>query len=1069
TAYLNKVKEQQEIDFDALWRKRLLHLSGGISLLELSRFRQFMDGFGDVAEGHYLGGSVKTISKESNNTVELINVADEVNAGLNLVTFFGHSAPSVIDIDIGFVTDPVLGYANKGRYPMFLINGCNAGQFFNEDILFGEDWILARDLGALGFIAHTSFGFSEKLRDYTDTFYETAYGDSTFIHKPVGDIQKETVRRFMDGKVESPVNITQAQQMLLLGDPVVPLFGADKPDFEINENNVFASSFTSEPVSAASDSFALRVIVRNFGRTVKDSIRLSAVRTLNDNTLISYDSLYPATRFSDTLTLIIDNRIENNFGNNQFLIAIDADDAVAELNEANNTVGFSLFIPLFGTKNLKPLNYAIVSDHNIELLAQATDILSDTREFLFEIDTLKTFNSGFKQSTSISSKVLAGWRPQLLPDIPENDSTVYYWRTKFAQVAPGESDEWVTSSFIFINNGPEGWSQSKFRQYDENTLAGLSRNEFNKTLEFEATSLDLFIQTFGSENEATIEDISVKLDGTEYNIANQKRCRDNTINAIAFDKNTVVPYAAIPFIFQDPRTCGRTPQVINSYRRSEMESGNDDLFDYIDAVEEGDSVVLFSIGNPQYSIWSSALKSKLEEIGASAANLSALQDGEPFILLGRKGASPGTAQEFTATATPENEQSLSISETITGIFAAGKMLSTIIGPASLWTSLYTNVNISEMPQTDEVTFDVIGIDREGNEIELLANQSAGAVDLSVIDAALFPMLRLRFETTDAVNLTAAQLDQWLVAYEGVPEGVLLPTSSFKTEEKRQEGEQFTADLIFTNISDKNFPDSLLVDYSIFNNDQRTAENLNKNIFAPGPGDSTQFSLNINTVGKAGTSDFNVFVNPRETLEQFYDNNVIDIDNYLQVIPDVINPVLDVVFDGVRILDGDIVSPSPLISIALKEENQLLNKTDTVGVNIFLKRLCEDCSFERIAFSSPNVQWFPATEEEDFRIEFKPDPLEDDIYMLRVEAEDASGNKSGTEPYLVNFEVINESTITNFYPYPNPFSTSTRFIFTLTGTEIPDEIKIQIMTVSGRIVREITQDELGPVHIGNNIS
>jgi flagellar hook assembly protein FlgD len=35
--------------------------------------------------------------------------------------------------------------------------------------------------------------------------------------------------------------------------------------------------------------------------------------------------------------------------------------------------------------------------------------------------------------------------------------------------------------------------------------------------------------------------------------------------------------------------------------------------------------------------------------------------------------------------------------------------------------------------------------------------------------------------------------------------------------------------------------------------------------------------------------------------------------------------------------------------------------------------------------------------------------------------------------------------------------------------VPDEIKIQIMTVSGRVVREITQDEIGPVRIGNNLT
>ena len=35
--------------------------------------------------------------------------------------------------------------------------------------------------------------------------------------------------------------------------------------------------------------------------------------------------------------------------------------------------------------------------------------------------------------------------------------------------------------------------------------------------------------------------------------------------------------------------------------------------------------------------------------------------------------------------------------------------------------------------------------------------------------------------------------------------------------------------------------------------------------------------------------------------------------------------------------------------------------------------------------------------------------------------------------------------------------------------MPDRIKIQIMTVTGRVVREITQDEIGPLRIGNNIT
>jgi flagellar hook assembly protein FlgD len=41
------------------------------------------------------------------------------------------------------------------------------------------------------------------------------------------------------------------------------------------------------------------------------------------------------------------------------------------------------------------------------------------------------------------------------------------------------------------------------------------------------------------------------------------------------------------------------------------------------------------------------------------------------------------------------------------------------------------------------------------------------------------------------------------------------------------------------------------------------------------------------------------------------------------------------------------------------------------------------------------------------------------------------------------------------------------VYTLTGTEAPDDFVIQIMTVSGRVVRELTQLELGPLQIGTH--
>jgi flagellar hook assembly protein FlgD len=94
---------------------------------------------------------------------------------------------------------------------------------------------------------------------------------------------------------------------------------------------------------------------------------------------------------------------------------------------------------------------------------------------------------------------------------------------------------------------------------------------------------------------------------------------------------------------------------------------------------------------------------------------------------------------------------------------------------------------------------------------------------------------------------------------------------------------------------------------------------------------------------------------------------------------------------------------------------------------------------------------------------------DGIYTLQVSANDISFNESGDEDYEVRFEVIGRPTISSVLNYPNPFTTATHFVFTVTGDSPPDQMKIQIYTVSGRVVRTIDLSELGPLHVGRNIT
>jgi len=1062
-AYLNKIKEFEASGSSQLWRKRGLHLSGGIQPNELITFRQFMDGFKVAAENIYWGGEVTTIGKRDPSPVELISISEQINNGLNLVTFFGHSSPGTIDLDIGYVSNPILGYDNPGKYPIFLINGCNAGNFFSDGISFGEDWMLAPNKGARNFIAHSSFGLVSTLKSYNDLFYSIAFNDSTFLKKGVGEVQQEVARQYLVNFGNSITAVTQIQQMVLLGDPAVKVFGTATPDYETNDLELSLVSFDEKPITALSDSFAIQIRIKNFGAARTGTLPVRVVRTLFDNTKISYDSSFEAVRFHDTLIFKIRNSIAGSFGNNSFEVTIDPLNKIKELNESNNIGKLSAFIPLNGTQNLFPTPYGIVPTSSINLLFQATDPLSEERTFQVEIDTSASFNSTYLKKQIVTGKILGSHTLDMLPQ----DSVVYYWRTKLDQPKENESKEWATSSFVFISGSSEGWAQTKFPQQLKNNLEGLVADPITNKLRFTETSATIALKTFGSANPALATDVSVKINGDEYNLSTQGQpCRNNTINILAFDKKTLVPYAGLPFTFQDPRTCGREPQVINSFTISEIETGmNDDIIAMIDDIKLSDSVVIFSIGDPGIALWSSTVKSKLNELGILEAQMNSLQAGEPFIIFGRKGAPVGTAKLFKTSDSPANEQEIQVAENITGRFTSGAMNSVLIGPSSKWKSLITQVKSVEAGE--QYSFSLTGLSLDGKE-NVLQSSFTGNLDLSSIDAITYPYLRLQLATSDEVNLSPVQLKRWIVLYDPVAEGILIYKGP-KSQLEVQEGEAWKGDYKFVNISNKVFTDSLHVDFTIFSSTQLNKESKLLQIKAPLPGDSTLFSFTTTTKGKAGLNDISVFVNPKVLREQYYENNIVSLPAYLNVIPDQISPVLTVKIDDRLVANGDFVASNPFILISVKDENRFLIKSDTAGMKVFLQHPCSlnECPTERIFLSRNDVKWFPATANSDFKVEFRPTLLSEGEYVLTVEAEDVSGNKSGDEPYKITFQVENETNLVFQSVFPNPSSSFFNFNLVFTGNVLPDEFMLIINSVDGTVQQRFDIADVPGLHIGTN--
>jgi hypothetical protein len=241
------------------------------------------------------------------------------------------------------------------------------------------------------------------------------------------------------------------------------------------------------------------------------------------------------------------------------------------------------------------------------------------------------------------------------------------------------------------------------------------------------------------------------------------------------------------------------------------------------------------------------------------------------------------------------------------------------------------------------------------------------------------------------------------------------------------------------------------------------------------------TIEFSTEGLVGFNSLWMEVNPyvngsvyvTDQPEQEHFNNILQIPFWVKA--DKINPILDVTFDGRHILNGDIVSPSSEILISLKDENPFLVMNDISDTTKFGVYLTDPKGVQkRIPFMNSSgetiMQWIAADlQNKKFKIIYPAIFKDNGKYTLMIQGTDRTGNLSGDLQYKINFEVIKESSITYLMNYPNPFSTSTRFVFTLTGSVIPENIIIQIMTITGKVVREITESELGRIYIGRNIS
>ncbi len=1073
-AYLNKVVEF-EAQAPAAWMKRVLHFGGGGSAAEQNLFRNYLGNYRTIAQDTCFGGKVYSFFKTSTDPIQL-NLSDSIqtliNEGVSLMTFFGHASSTGFDVNI----DEPSSYTNQGKYPLLIGNSCYTGNMHLAGANSASElFTLEPNRGVIGFLAKGDLGVPQSLNLYTSNLYRNLF-QKNYGHS-IGQCMRYAVQDFQSPTMNFLTRNT-ALTFALHGDPAIVLNAWPKPDYAVNAEGI---SFEPKEVSAELETFKVKVAVGNIAKAVNQAFSVELIRRFPDGTDTSLVVQMPPVYYSDTAVFELPVDRLNGIGLNTFDVMVDFPaNEVDELDDVGNNrvFGKELFIAGGSLLPIFPYNFAIQPDPQITLKASTGNPFATPRNYTLQIDTVDTFNSNFLQTTSITqSGGVLSWTPPFSAE----PNRVYYWRGA-AEPEPGDDPNWRMHSFHYLP-GERGWGQSHFYQFRNNATNRLLWNETNRSFDFSSGEQQLKCTVYGNAaggfgGNATRYQIDLE-------VMDYAGCGSApALHVAVIDPVTLAPWRS-NYDNQHPEndfgnlmSCanGRgRPEAYFIFRQNnagEMAA----CFNMLEnAIPDGHYVLIYTWRHLVLDDWAANAPGLAPLIASMGSEqITVAQDSVPFIFFAKKGF-PNTSMEVYGSAIDEV---IELEATISGTFGVATMTTPAFGPSSAWDALYWSFE-SELGDSTRVRVLGGGLPA-GLPLTQLAdfneNTESWLALGQEVNAGQYPLLRLNAELRDEASQTPAQINHWQLRGEHVPECALNAANGFWfPNDTVQQGQPLPVAIAIENIGEYDM-DSLLVNYTV------NGPGTTNWVFPYPRTDSLKVGeLRIDTVylptgSFRGENRLRIEVNPRNAAgipdqpEHTHVNNIAEL--RFHVIEDQLNPLLDVTFDGRHILNGDLVSARPNILITLNDENPYLlldEPADTVNFKLFLT--WPNGSQRPVFFAqSEYVTFFPATDASNkSAIEYRPDLTEDGTYRLLVQAQDKSGNASGAIDYRIDFEVYSKPTITEVLNYPNPFSTRTQFVFTVTGTEPPDEVLIRIMTIAGNVVREIRAEEFGPINVGRNQS
>lgn len=1033
---VNKIIAYENNTLD-VWMKKITLITGGFNSSEQT---QFSSSSNDLISSYISAPPLvcfpqriyrtDTTGQVSYNFED--SIKNTINRGTLVINYIGHAATSTWDNGIRD-----LNILNNGpRYPLIFSMTCFTGRNALTDPDgrgFGEKFLYLPDKGAIGFIGTTGWSFFPGGGNTLNSYLFKGFGPDSL--RRLGDILRAGGNYIKLLDTTNFVNKNTINSYNLIGDPACKLNLPSYPEFDIQLSDykllpVFPSQ--SEPIT-------LKIFPKNLG-TRADSCKIRFQLLKNNVSNRIKDTVVKNFDFIDSLNY---NFTIDSAGIYVMKIVLDVDNWYTREIETNNTIFITIPLKNIAFVPLKPLDNSIVNYDSVTFVGINPNIdpKKNNIKVYIQFDTSSSFISPLCRTffKTCDSGVITKFRVNL-PVLDTN--RVYFWRTN-SVINNTDTSGWTgVSRFLYSPAVLSDRKPLKFLLDSTVTIYKKFASQYsitdfgntyadNEGIKLRNFTGDLFVQSWGgdpwdasfirvNENEIFLLDPNLHWGG--LNIVKAKKSNGAFIE--------------------------------HKHFKFTSSTSSDSVINYLNTFNSN-YILLVSksfVTNGVTDTMSTQLKNRFKDFGSlkiDSVNTLAL-DRWSFISY-PTGTGYNASESFLYSGSPDAPAISTMAPQFQ--YDSGYVLNNF-GPAAFYKNFSWN---QFLYPNSSIHFDVYGINKSNQNILLFPNiTSSFNFNLDTIKSYIYPNLLLKTKlNVDTINGTLSPIFKSLKFNYVPPAELISDNYSFtKSDTVVQEGDSIRVSVRYYNVGyigalasvntwSVSSPSGLKV---------LRVDTVNSYMSI----DSSLVSgISINTsrlrnIQKAKDTVYIFFeTRLKSTENEFYSYNNTAITSII-VTGDSINPSLDITYDGMKVMTGDFIQSKPTITIKYLDDSKMQIR-DTSNIRVYLDT--HYVPYYIGGIKNPDIDLiFPTNKFLQATVLYKP-TLADGVHDFMYVAYDLSNNYSDTVRYFLI--VSPDMKIYDLNTYPNPMKSRTSFIFNLSGGSVPNNSKIKIYTVAGRLVKTIS--------------